>query len=176
MKDGDNANRLASFPDLVHQSVCSEPKGPKTPQLPAEPMTGLGIGLEQRDRVEDGLRYADVERRDLGPGGSGEEDTGHASAPTSTLSLRDVGANLVEGRHAAGLDVGETALDRANRSSVGEDLGRFLQAFVLVDGDDRGSGTPMASNDDVLAAIGDLIEEVCELGAKLFHRDGLSHT
>lgn len=176
MKDGDNTNRLASFPDLVDQSVRSNSEGPKAFELSAEPMTRLGVRLEQRDRVEHGLRYASVEAGDVSPSRSGEEDSGHASVPTRPFPFRKVCANLVERRYAAGFEIGETALDRANRCGVREDLGRFLQAFVLIDGNDRSSRAPVASNDDVLATIGNLIEKFGELGAKLFDGNGPGHT
>lgn len=118
MKYGDNSNRLTSLPDLVDESVCSHSEGPKTFELSAEPMTRLRVGLEQRDRVEDRLSYAYVERGDVSPSRSGEEDTGHASVSTSTFPFFEVRANLVERRYAAGFEIGKTPLYRANSGRV----------------------------------------------------------
>ena|SRR5438093_13726728 len=122
-------------------------------------MTGLWVGFEQRDRVQYRLCESDIKAGDLRSSGSSEENTSHSPASACALSLRDIRAHFIERRNAPSFEIGKAALDRPQGRRVREDLRRLLQALVLIDRNNRGSGTAMAGHDDMLTPVRDLIQE-----------------
>lgn len=138
-------------------------------------MAGLRVGLEQRDGLEHSFRHPDVEPIDLNPSGSSKENSSHTSPPASVLPLREVGSDVIERRDPSGFEVRKTTLYGAQRGRVRQDLGRFLEALVLVDRNDRRRRPTVAGHDDVLTSIGDVIEDLGELGSQLLHGHGLGH-
>lgn len=84
-------------------------------------------------------------------------------------------AKLVEGDRFTALDLAQARLQRRERVCIGKDLGGLLQGLVLVDGDERRSGSSVPGYQHVVAALADVVEQAAQVAAKFTHWDGLGH-
>ncbi len=134
-------------------------------------MPGFGVPLQDSERLVDGVGEGVGEREQLVTCPTGEDDAGHESSG----SAAELPAKLGEGNRVALLEIGEAGVDGGKRVGVGEDFGGFFERRVLVDGDERGRGLPVAGDDDVLTAVGHLVEQLGEGGAEVSDTDGLRH-
>jgi hypothetical protein len=141
-------------------------------QASSQRMARLRIALEFTESVEDRVRQENVELGESTARRAGQDNRGHDASATACGVL---GAYLLERHHVTGGEVIEPAADRRERVLVGEDLGGFLQGLVLVDGHEDRSRTAASGYGHVFAAVGDLVEQLGEVGAELADGHGLGH-
>ena len=104
-------------------------------------------------------------RAKLLPRAARENDFGHASAGGSTVA--QLAAKIVERHRVAARKVGEAGFDGVERRWIGEELCGFFERLVLVDGDESSGRLAVASHEHVIAAVGDVAEQLAELRPEL---------
>ncbi len=142
-------------------------------QPAAQRMPGVWVSLEEAERVLDGVDQRPVEGEKLLPRCAREDDFGHASAGGSTIAK--FAAKIVERDRVASRKVGEAGFDGGERRWIGEDLCGFFERLVLVDGNERRGRLAVASHEHVIAAVGDIAEQLAELRPELPNRNYLRH-
>jgi hypothetical protein len=142
-------------------------------QPAAERMPDVWVSLEQSKRVLDGIDERPAEGEKLLPRCARENDFGHASAGGSTVA--QLAAKIVERHRLAARKVGEAGFDGVERWWIGEDLSGFFERLVLVDGDECSGRLAVASHEHVIAAVGDVAEQLAELRSELPNWNDLRH-
>ncbi len=158
MSDAQHANGFPAVTQFVENAIDADPDRQDAFKSPTKKMPQFGAGLEQGQGFEDGIGKTPIQCAELRSRRPCQKDTSHRLGPSA--SLRVIGANLVEGVGPAGLDLRPTATNIGEGLRVGQDLRRLLKGFVFVDGNDSHRRTAPPSNNDMLAQIGDLIENV----------------
>jgi hypothetical protein len=77
--------------------------------------------------------------------------------------------DLIEAGDVTGNQVIEATPDRVERALAREDLCGLLQRLVLIDRDEHRCGTTATGDRHVFTPVGDLVEQVGEVGAELSH-------
>ena len=136
-------------------------------------MANFRVAFQLPEGLQDRVSQGEVE---LGEGiarRAGQGDLGHeASACTVGVLV----AHLFEWDFVAGCEVVEPTADRRERVLIGEDLSGFLEGFVLVDGYQDRRRAAASGDGHVFSTIGDLGEQLGEVGAELPNRHDLRHT
>jgi len=83
---------------------------------------------------------------------------------TEKTGITCSGQNRIQDRFGAG-----------RRCAVGQDLGRLLERFVLVDADEGRFGTSVPGHDHMFAAECDIVEQAREFGPEPSDGNGLRH-
>jgi hypothetical protein len=83
----------------------------------------------------------------------------------------ELAPHFVKRKHAAGLDVLVALAKRCQSLVVLEDLESLLESLPFIGGDDDGGWTAVASDDDMLVQVFDLVEQFGERGACLGERN-----
>ena len=166
-KDADDALIIV---ELVDDLVRAHAKRPRSAEASSKGMARLGFALEEAQGPDDGNGQGPVELGDLLAGPPREFDLAHL--PMSTVELS---AKLVKCHSVPAVDLLASLLNGDERVGIGEDLGGLFQGFILVDWDEHGHRATPTGDNDMLPEIGDLIDDLAELAAKLTDWDRLAH-
>lgn len=174
MADGSDANRLSAIGQLIEDSIGADPQRVQAAELSTERGTGERFALEQTERILDRVYQRPAQLEQIATGSPSKNESCQRSAG-GRPALGQLTAKLGERNRLAALDLGKTGLEREEGMRVREDLGSLLQRLVLAYGNQSRRGRPVASHQDMLAPIADVIEQVAELAAQLTNRNGLRH-
>jgi hypothetical protein len=158
---------------LVDDTVGADTKRAQSSEPTTEKVPCARVALEQAERIFDGVDQRPAEFEQLAPGAAREDDTGHRSA--SRPEPIELPAEILKGDDFTAFDLCQSLLQRSQCIGVGEDLSRFFQRLVFVNGNKRGGGGAVASHEHMVPAIGDIAQHLTELAAELAHWDRLRH-
>lgn len=137
-------------------------------------MTRLRLTLQQAQGVLDGVDQRPAQFEQLATGAAGEDKTRQRSAGGRS-TLGKLATKLRQSDRLPALDLGEARLQRGEGLGVGEDFGSLLQRLVLVDRDQGRCRGPVASDQHMVAAVADVIEQAAEVAAQLANWNRLRH-
>lgn len=170
MPHGEHANDALVIVKLVDDPVSTNTQRPQPAKASSKGMPGRGLALEEAHSLDDCIREWPVERDDRMAGLPGEFDPAHLRVPTVELL-----AKLVQCHRLPTIDLLASLLDGDERVGIGEDLSGLFQGLVLVDRHEHRRRTASAGDNHMLAQIGDPIDDLAELAAKLADRHRLVH-
>src|SRR5687767_13200100 len=137
-------------------------------------MAGGGLSLELSKRVLDRVDQWPVELEQVCTCASGQDDAGQCLSEGAT-ALGELVTQRVERDGGAAVELGESRPDGSGGARVGKNLGRLLERLLLVDRHGRGRGPGVAPHEDVVAALGDVVQQFAQPAAELSHGYVLSH-
>lgn len=172
MPDGGDSHRIAVVGQLVDHPIRADPQRSQPAKPASKRVTGFRFSFEQAEGVHDGFGDRPIQLDDIGLGTTREDDPGQGLPGPAPGDLRP---ELGKGHRVAAFDVGQTRIDGGESLRIGEDLGGLLQRVVLVHGDEHSGRAAAPGDDDVLPAISDLVEQVCEVVAQFPYGDDLAH-
>jgi len=91
------------------------------------------------------------------------------------LGKTELAPHLAQRAQPAGLDVPLALPEGIEQVFVLEDLERLLEDLLLLGGDEESGGPAVPGDQDMLMPLGQLVEELAELGSSLREGNGLAH-
>lgn len=170
MADSKHSHETLVVVEQVDDPVGADSKRSQSTEPSPKEVTCLRLALEETESLDHSVGKGPVKVDDLLSGSSGKLDPAHLVPTGSQLS-----AEVVKRHDIPALYFPSPLLDGGHRLGVRQDLSRLLQRLVLIDRDEHGRRTTMAGDDDMLAQIGNLIDDLAQLTAKLADRYGLGH-
>lgn len=170
MPHGEDADDALVIVELVDDPVGTNTQRPQPAKASSKGVPGRGLTLEEAHGLHERIRERPVERDDRLAGPPGEFDPAHLRVSTVELL-----AKLVKCHSFPTIDLLASLLDGEECVGIGEDLSGLFQGLVLVDRDEHRRRAAPTGDNDMLAQIGDLIDDLAELAAKLTDRDRLAH-
>jgi hypothetical protein len=154
--NGCNANRLSAVSQLVENPIGPDSQRVEAPEFPSKCITGEGVTLKQRKGILDRINQRPVECKQVSARSPGKDEPGHRLA-SARPTFCEFGSKLGEGYRLVQLDLGETLLQGRKSIRIGKDLSRLLQRLVLVYRNQSRCGSPVASDQDVIPSITDVV-------------------
>ena len=121
-------------------------------------MSGERFALQQPEGIFDGINERPVELEQMRPGAPRQNDACHRSAAGSALG--ELAAKVLERDGLVPGELGQARFEGDQGVGVGQDLRSLLECLVLVDRDQRRSRSTVAGHKNVIAAIGDVAEQL----------------
>jgi hypothetical protein len=160
--DRDHSDRLLGVGELVEDAVGADPQRAQAAKPAAKRVPSSRFALEQAERIGDRVDQGPVEREQLATGAASEDKLRQRSGCVGA-TLGELVAELSKGDRFGALDLGEPGLQGGHRIGIGEDLGGLLEGLVLIDRNQGGGGRAIAGDEDVIAPVADLVEQIAEI-------------